>query len=125
MSNTTRSAALEQWRRSGAYEDDITQWREEFWTTTLSYNLNRLRRRRGMTQKKMAEALGISQPGVCQRLKKPGNIANLADLVQAMGGRLDVVAYVDGEAISLFNGRITPHNEDEIYDATDPDNNSL
>jgi transcriptional regulator with XRE-family HTH domain len=125
MSNTRQSAALEQWRRSGTYEADITQWREEFWTTTLSHNLNRLRRRRGMTQKKMAEALGISQPGVCQRLKKPGNIANLADLVQAMGGRLDVVVYVDGEEISLFNGRITPHNEDETYDATDPDNNSL
>ena len=122
---TKHSTTLDEWRASSNFESEITEWRDEFWTTTLSYHLNRLRRRRKMTQQKMAEALGISQPGVCQRLKKPGNIANLADLVQAMGGRLDVIAYIDGEAISLFNGRITPYVESEVYDATDPENKSL
>jgi transcriptional regulator with XRE-family HTH domain len=122
---TKHSTTLDEWRASSNFESEITEWRDEFWTTTLSYHLNRLRRRRKMTQQKMAEALGISQPGVCQRLKKPGNIANLADLVQAMGGRLDVIAYIDGEAISLFNGRITPYDESEVYDATDPENKSL
>lgn len=123
--STKKSTALQEWRKSPTYENEVTEWHEEFWTTTLSYYLNRLRKRRRLTQRKMAEVLGISQPGVCQRLKRPGNIANLADLVQAMGGRLDVIAYIDGEAISLFNGRITPYDESEIYDATDPDNNSL
>lgn len=120
-----RSTTLDEWRASPTFESELTEWHEEFWTTTLSYHLNRLRRRRKMTQQKMAEALGISQPGVCQRLKKPGNIANLADVVRAMGGRLDVIAYIDGEAISLFNGRIVPYDENEVYDATDPENKSL
>lgn len=123
--STRKSTALDEWRKSPGFEHEVTEWHEEFWTTTLSYYLNRLRKRRKMTQKKMAEVLRISQPGVCQRLKKPGNIANLADLVAAMGGRLDVIAYIDGEAISLFNGRITPYDENEVYDATDPENNSL
>ena len=123
--STRKSTVLDEWRQAPTYERDITEWHEEFWTTTLSYYLNRLRKRRKMTQKKMAEVLHISQPGVCQRLKKPGNIANLADLVQAMGGRLDVIAYIDGEAISLVNGRITAYDENEVYDATDPENNSL
>lgn len=123
--STKKSTVLDEWRQAPSFERDITEWHEEFWTTTLSYYLNRLRKRRKMTQKKMAEVLHISQPGVCQRLKKPGNIANLADLVQALGGRLDVIAYIDGEAISLVNGRITPYDENEVYDATDPENNSL
>lgn len=123
--STKKSTMLEEWRKLPTYERDITEWHEEFWTTTLSYYLNRLRKRRKMTQKKMAEVLHISQPGVCQRLKKPGNIANLADLVAAMGGRLDVVVYIDGQAISLFNGRITPYDENEVFDATDPSIDSL
>lgn len=123
--STRKSRVLDEWRTSPGFENDVTEWHEEFWTTTLSHYLNRLRRRRKITQKSMAEALGISQPGVCQRLKRPGNIANLADLVQAMGGRLDVIVYIDGEAISLFNGRITPYDENETYDATDPENHSL
>jgi len=123
--STKKSTMLEEWRKLPTYERDITEWHEEFWTTTLSYHLNRLRKRRKMTQKKMAEVLHISQPGVCQRLKKPGNIANLADLVAAMGGRLDVVVYIDGQAISLFNGRITPYDENEVFDATDPSIDSL
>ena len=123
--STKKSTMLEEWRKLPTYERDITEWHEEFWTTTLSYHLNRLRKRRKMTQKRMAEVLHISQPGVCQRLKKPGNIANLADLVAAMGGRLDVVVYIDGQAISLFNGRITPYDENEVFDATDPSIDSL
>jgi transcriptional regulator with XRE-family HTH domain len=123
--STRRSTALDEWRASPNFENDITEWHEEFWTTTLSYHLNRLRKRRRLTQRKMAETLGISQPGVCQRLKRPGNIANLADLVRAMGGRLDVIAYIDGEAISLLNGRVTVHDENDFDEATDPETNSL
>jgi hypothetical protein len=96
-----------------AYEKRRTAFRNQFWNETLSFHVEKLRNLLGFSQAQLAKAINISQPGICQRLKKPKNIANLADIVEAMGGNLDVVAYINGRAISLMNGLILPFDPDE------------
>jgi transcriptional regulator with XRE-family HTH domain len=96
-----------------AYEKRRTAFRNQFWNETLSFHVEKLRNLLGFSQAQLAKAINISQPGICQRLKKPKNIANLADLIEAMGGDLDVVAYINGRAISLTNGLVLPFDPDE------------
>lgn len=65
--------------------------------------LAELRHAKAMTQKKMAETLGIGQEGV-SRLEKRSDllISTLRDYVEAMGGRLRLIAdFPDHAAVEL------------------------
>ncbi|MFM9226728.1 MAG: helix-turn-helix domain-containing protein [Actinomycetota bacterium] len=68
----------------------------------VSYWINVNRRRRKVTQKQIAETLGITQPGVCQMLKRPATISKLWRLCRAMGGELEVNFVVDGKRYPLL-----------------------
>ena len=77
----------------------------------VSYWLNVNRRRRRITQKQIAAVLGITQPGVCQMLKRPATIGKLWRLCNAMGGELEVNFVVDGKRYSLL-GEPDPRDPD-------------
>jgi predicted XRE-type DNA-binding protein len=76
---------------------------EEMWNEVLSYYVNLNRRRRKVTQKQIAQRIGLTQPRVCQMLKKPATIAKLWKLCDAMGGQLEVNVRFGNEVFSLLN----------------------
>lgn len=76
---------------------------EEMWNEVLSYYVNLNRRRRKITQKQIAQRIGLTQPRVCQMLKKPATIAKLWKLCDAMGGQLEVNVRFGDEVFSLLN----------------------
>jgi len=61
--------------------------------------LHELRRARGISQEKLAEALGIKQPNVAKMEKRTDTyISTLRATIEAMGGTLDIVArFPDGK----------------------------
>ena len=63
----------EEWRATRHlrpnFEQDQEESSDDMWQEIVSYYINLNRRRRKITQKQIAEALKISQPGVCQMLK--------------------------------------------------------
>ncbi len=61
--------------------------------------LHELRRARGISQEKLADALGIKQPNVAKMEKRADiYISTLRATIEAMGGTLEVVArFPDGE----------------------------
>ncbi len=61
--------------------------------------LHELRRARGISQEKLAEALGIKQPNVAKMEKRADTyISTLRATIEAMGGTLDIVArFPDGK----------------------------
>ena len=61
--------------------------------------LHELRRARGISQEKLAEALGIKQPNVAKMEKRADiYISTLRATIEAMGGTLDIVAcFPDGK----------------------------
>lgn len=63
---------------------------------TVSRSLSELRRERGMSQKQLAEAMGVSQPSVSRQEKRSDRediqLSSLRSVVAAMGGRLEVIA---------------------------------
>jgi transcriptional regulator with XRE-family HTH domain len=61
--------------------------------------LHELRRARGISQEKLAEALGIKQPNVAKMEKRADiYISTLRAAIEAMGGTLDIVArFPDGK----------------------------
>ena len=67
--------------------------------------LQKLRRAQGMTQAAMAEALGIGQDGV-SRLEQRSDmrLSTLRGYVEALGGRLSIVAEFPGQAPVLLGG---------------------
>jgi predicted XRE-type DNA-binding protein len=71
----------------------------------VSYWLNINRRRRKITQKQIAGSLGVTQPGVCQMLKRPATIGKLWRLCRALGGELEVNFVVDGRKYPLLGER--------------------
>jgi predicted XRE-type DNA-binding protein len=77
----------------------------------VSYWINVNRRRRKVTQKQIAVALGITQPGVCQMLKRPATVGKLWRLCRAMGGELEVNFVVEGKRFSLL-GEPDPNDPD-------------
>ena len=89
------------------YEQISAETAEEVMQQGLVYWLSDLRRRRKFTQKKIAEELHISQPAVCQMLKKPTSVGTLWRLATAMGGSLDITITIDGETRSLLFGYST------------------
>lgn len=84
---------------------------DDMFHEVVSYWLNVNRRRRKVTQKQIASVLGITQPGVCQMLKRPATIGKLWRLCRAMGGELEVHFVVDGKRFSLL-GEPDPNDPD-------------
>ena len=68
-------------------------------------SLQRLRRANGMTQAAMAQALGIGQDGV-SRLEQRSDmrLSTLRGYVEALGGRLSVVAEFPGRPSVVLSG---------------------
>jgi DNA-binding XRE family transcriptional regulator len=64
--------------------------------------LGELRQRRKLTQVNLAEVLNTSQANV-SRMERTGNpyLETLADYVDALGGRLEVIAVFDDETVPL------------------------
>jgi len=77
--------------------------------TTINLN----RKRRKITQKQIAETLHISQPGVCQMLKRPATIAKLWRLAVAMGGQLEVNIRFGDKVYSLLNEPLDEETEEK------------
>ena len=75
---------------------------EDMWNEIISFHLNRLRRQRRITQRQIAEKLRISQPAVCQRLKRPATVAKLHEMISAMGGTLSVTAHFGDDTVDLL-----------------------
>ena len=117
MINTTRNAldnpAIEAMYEHPDYEQVSAEIAEELMQQGLVYWLNDFRRKRKLTQKKIAEEMHISQPAVCQMLKKPTSVGTLWRLAKAMGGSLDITITVDGETRSLLFGYSTVNLHEE------------
>ena len=106
----------EEWRATRHlrpnFEQDQEESSDDMWQEIVSYYVNLNRRRRKITQKQIAEALHISQPGVCQMLKRPATIAKLWRLSVAMGGELEVNLRFGDKVYSLLNEPL-PGSEEE------------
>ena len=106
----------EEWRATRHlrpnFEQDEEESSDDMWQEIVSYYINLNRRRRKITQKQIAEALKISQPGVCQMLKRPATIAKLWRLSVAMGGELEVNIRFGDKVYSLLNEPL-PGSEEE------------
>ena len=106
----------EEWRATRHlrpnFEQDQEESSDDMWQEIVSYYINLNRRRRKITQKQIAEALKISQPGVCQMLKRPATIAKLWRLSVAMGGELEVNIRFGDKVYSLLNEPM-PGSEEE------------
>lgn len=89
--------------------DEILEIEEDFLHQGLEYWLNDFRKANSLTQKQLAESMGISQPAVCQLLKRPSRLATLGRIVRAMGGQIDITVTKNGKTTSLLFG--TPVNE--------------
>ena len=94
------------------FEQDQEESSDEMWQEIVSYYINLNRRRRKITQKQIAEALKISQPGVCQMLKRPATVGKLWRLSLAMGGKLEVNIRFGDKVYSLLN-EPRPGSEEE------------
>lgn len=106
----------EEWRATRHlrpnFEQDEEESSDDMWQEIVSYYINLNRRRRKITQKQIAGALKISQPGVCQMLKRPATIAKLWRLSVAMGGELEVNIRFGDKVYSLLNEPL-PGSEEE------------
>ena len=97
----------EEWRATRHlrpnFERDEEETSDDMWQEIVSYYINLNRKRRKITQKQIAEALKISQPGVCQMLKRPATVGKLWRLSVAMGGKLEVNIRFGDKVYSLLN----------------------
>lgn len=86
--------------------------------------LHELRRARGISQEKLAKALRVKQPHVA-RIEKRADIyiSTLRNVIEAMGGTLDIVArFPDGKVkienfSSIAENETTPCNTDAAKSA--------
>ena len=81
---------------------EIDRHRLEALGEVLRYNLAELRRARATTQAELAARLGVAQPGVSrlERTEDP-HLSTVRGYVEALGGRLRLVAVFDGEEVEL------------------------
>jgi predicted XRE-type DNA-binding protein len=93
------------------YEKSSENELDDLFHETTSYWINKIRLRQNITQKQIASTLHISQPGVCQMLKRPATIAKLWRLCAAMGGTLEVNIRIGDEVVSLIHGVRTQDTE--------------
>lgn len=83
--------------RPGA-EERLVELRKE---TLAEIGLFELRRKRDLSQKVLADRLGVSQPTVSQLERaKDARISTLADYVEGLGGHLRIVAEFPEENVS-------------------------
>ena len=67
--------------------------------------LKELRQARGLSQKKLAEALHIQQPSIAKMERRTDMyISTLRSHIEAMGGKLEVLAkFPDGSTVQIDN----------------------
>jgi ribosome-binding protein aMBF1 (putative translation factor) len=66
--------------------------------------LNELRNARGLSQKMLAEALGIRQPAVAKMEKRTDMyISTLRSHIEAMGGQLEITAHFSDGSVKIAN----------------------
>jgi ribosome-binding protein aMBF1 (putative translation factor) len=66
--------------------------------------LNELRQARGLSQKKLAEALHIQQPAIAKMEKRTDMyISTLRSHIEAMGGKLEVLASFPEGTVKINN----------------------
>jgi DNA-binding XRE family transcriptional regulator len=66
--------------------------------------LQELRNARGLSQKMLAEALGIQQPAVAKMEKRADMyISTLRSHIEAMGGQLDITAHFPDGSVRISN----------------------
>jgi predicted transcriptional regulator len=66
--------------------------------------LDELRNARGLSQKMLAEALGIQQPAIAKMEKRADMyISTLRSHIEAMGGRLEITAHFPDGSIRISN----------------------
>ena len=80
-----------------AEQDAIEHRAQELITQT---SLRELRKALGLTQKQLAEALKVSQAAVSkQEHRKEIQVSTLCEVVEAMGGRVEITAHFPGDKI--------------------------
>jgi predicted XRE-type DNA-binding protein len=79
------------------YEQFSAESADEMMQESVSFWFNIYRKRRKITQKMIAHELFISQPAVCQMLKKPATIGTLWRLCNAMNAQLEINIRFEGE----------------------------
>jgi DNA-binding transcriptional regulator YiaG len=89
-------------RRQGTPEEEA-EIAAEVRTLLRENALSQLRRRREISQKELAAALGISQVRVSsiERADEP-QLATIRRFIEALGGELIVQARIDGETFDLL-----------------------
>jgi ribosome-binding protein aMBF1 (putative translation factor) len=66
--------------------------------------LDELRNARGLSQKMLAEALGIQQPAVAKMEKRTDMyISTLRSHIEAMGGHLEITAHFPDGSVKIAN----------------------
>jgi len=66
--------------------------------------LHELRRARGISQKELAKLLHIKQPNVAKLEKRTdAYVSTLREVIEAMGGTLDIVAHFPDGAVKITN----------------------
>jgi ribosome-binding protein aMBF1 (putative translation factor) len=66
--------------------------------------LDELRNARGLSQKMLAEALGIQQPAVAKMEKRTDMyISTLRSHIEAMGGQLEITAHFPEGSVKISN----------------------
>jgi DNA-binding XRE family transcriptional regulator len=66
--------------------------------------LDELRNARGLSQKMLAEALGIQQPAIAKMEKRADMyISTLRSHIEAMGGRLEITAHFPDGSVRISN----------------------
>ena len=66
--------------------------------------LHELRRARAMTQKAVGDALKVKQPAVAKLERRADMyVSNLRAYIEAMGGRLNIVAEFPQESVAITN----------------------
>jgi DNA-binding XRE family transcriptional regulator len=66
--------------------------------------LDELRNARGLSQKMLAEALGIQQPAIAKMEKRADMyISTLRSHIEAMGGRLEITAHFPEGSVKISN----------------------
>jgi ribosome-binding protein aMBF1 (putative translation factor) len=68
------------------------------------YPLAELRNARGLSQKMLADALGIQQPAIAKMEKRTDMyISTLRSHIEAMGGRLEITAHFPDGSVKIAN----------------------
>jgi len=85
-------------------EEEVARLTEEWLAECSAVALGDLRRLSNLTQVELADRLGVDQPRV-SRIERGDlskiEVGTLVDFVDAMGGNIEVIAWVDGKAYPI------------------------